>query len=128
MNMQPAWSPDGRRLMFTSNRAGTYDLYLKDTSGAGQDEAFFAKPGTPKYSTDWSRDSRFLLYVDTDPRTKWDLWTVPVSGDRKAVPFLQTEVNEAQGQFSPDVNWVAYASDESGRYEIYVRPLPPGPA
>jgi Tol biopolymer transport system component len=128
INMQPVWSPDGRRLMFTSNRAGPYDLYLKDTSGAGQDEAFFQKPGTPKYVTDWSRDGRFLLYVDTDPRTKWDLWTVPVSGDRKAVPFLQTEFNEAQGQFSPDVNWIAYASDESGRYEIYVRPFPPGPA
>jgi hypothetical protein len=67
------------------------------------------------------------MYVDTDVKNKWDLWTAPADGEGKPAIFLQTEFNECQGQFSPDGKCVAYSSDESGRYEISVRPFPPGP-
>ena len=80
--------------------------------------------GVSKFAYDWSHDGRFLLYGITDPKTKTDLWVLPLTGDRKPMPLLQTEFNETQGQFSPDGKWIAYSSDESGRFEIYVQSFP----
>ncbi|PYU18189.1 MAG: hypothetical protein DMG32_26500 [Acidobacteria bacterium] len=77
-----------------------------------------------KYPASWSPDGRFILYVSTGTTTGNDLFVLPLSGDRKPVPFLQTRFNEASGQFSPDGRWVAYQSDESGKYEVYVAPFP----
>jgi dipeptidyl aminopeptidase/acylaminoacyl peptidase len=74
--------------------------------------------------SDWSNDRRFLLFRSRDPQTGWDLWILPLSGDRKAFPFLQTQFDEREGQFSPDGKWIAYQSNESGQFEIYVRPFP----
>ena len=77
---------------------------------------------------DWSPDGRFLLYRGSFPKHKFDLWLLPMAGDRKPVPFLQTPYNENLGQFSPDSNWMAYQADETGRYEIYVQHVPPNGA
>jgi Tol biopolymer transport system component len=66
------------------------------------------------------------MYYAIDPKSKADLWVLPLSGDRKPFPFLRTEFNEQYGRFSPDGRWVAYSSDESGRDEIYVRSFSPG--
>jgi len=125
-DFRPVWSPDGSRIAFSSSRDGPYNLYQKASSGAGEDEPLL-KSGQSKFAWDWSADGRFLLYSSNDPKTRDDLWFLPVSGDRKPAPFLQTPFNEYQGQFSPDGRWVAYVSDESGRAEVYVRPFPPGP-
>jgi hypothetical protein len=102
---------------------------MKDASGAGNDEILL-KSTQRKFPSDWSADGRFLLYAGLGDQASFDLWILPEpgsSGDRKPVPFLETPFNETQGQFSPDGHWVAYASDESGRYEVYVRPFPAGP-
>jgi dipeptidyl aminopeptidase/acylaminoacyl peptidase len=72
----------------------------------------------------WSRDGFLLYTTGYDPTTQYDLWVLPVDGDRTAAPFLQTRFNEYQGQFSPDGRWVAYVSNESGRPEVYVQPFP----
>ena len=69
-------------------------------------------------------DGRFLLIRSIDPQTGYDLWILPVSGDKKAFPFLKTPFQEQNGQFSPDGKWIAYQSNESGRFEIYVQPFP----
>jgi Tol biopolymer transport system component len=69
--------------------------------------------------TDWSRDGRFLLYGSFDK--DWDLWILPLEGDRKPFAFLATNFREEFGTFSPDSRWIAYTSNESGRDEIYVR-------
>ncbi len=120
------WSPDSNWLTFMASRAGVTGLYQKPSNGAGQDELLLS--ATDAEPTDRSQDGRFLLYQRNDPKTKWDLWVLPLFGDRKAKPFLQSEFDESQGQFSPDGRWVAYASDESGRPEVYVQPFPgPGP-
>ena len=76
---------------------------------------------------DWSRDGRSLLYGEIDPKTKFDLWVLAMdgaSGPRKPVPLLRTAFDERNGKFSADGRWVAYESNESGRYEIYVLPFP----
>jgi Tol biopolymer transport system component len=79
-----------------------------------------------KFPTDWSMDGRFIIYYEIDPKTRRDIWVLPVGGDRKPFPFLQTEANEIGGQLSPDGRWMAYASDESGGYEVYVQSFPSG--
>ena len=122
-NRAPVWSPDGRRLIYTSIREGTSNLYLRDASGTGKDERLLP-PGGARFATDWSKDARSLVWEETGKG--FDLWTMSVDGERKPVPFANSEFNETQGQFSPDGRWLAYASDESGRYEVYVRPFPAG--
>jgi eukaryotic-like serine/threonine-protein kinase len=119
-NIFPVWSPDGSKIIFASDREGVWNLYQKLVSGV-KDEELLLKSNNPKYPSSWSGDGRFLLYAEVDPKTKSDLKIMPLEGDRKPVPFLQTEFNESYGRFSPDMHWIAYQSDESGGNEIYVR-------
>jgi Tol biopolymer transport system component len=119
----PVWSPDGSRVAFASNRGVSTDLYHKISSGAGNDELLL-KSSDAKVPCDWSPDGRLLLYGELSSKTRSDLWVLPFSGDRKPISFLQTEFNEEDGAFSPDGKWIAYASDESGRYEVYVQTFP----
>jgi Tol biopolymer transport system component len=117
------WSPNGERIVWSSNRSGAYDLYQKPASGAGKDEPLL-KSTTAKWPDDWSLDGKFILYENVDPKTKYDLWVLPMFGDRKPLACLQTEFNETHARFSPDGRWVAYVSDESGRAEVYVQSFP----
>ena len=120
----PIWSPDGQRVLYPSNRKGFFDLYLKAATGAGQEE-LLVKLGTPTgWATDWSKDERFILYQVPGSKTGQDLWISPQFGDKKPFPYLHTQFNEQAGAFSPDVKWIAYESNESGRSEIYVQSFP----
>jgi eukaryotic-like serine/threonine-protein kinase len=122
-DQRPVWSADGSRVAFDSIRKGVINLYWKLSSGAGADELLL-ETDQNKSANDWSFDGRFLLFRSTDPRTGIDLWVLPVFGDKKPFPFLKTSFDERNGQFSPDGKWIAYQSDESGRFEIYVQPFP----
>ena len=77
-----------------------------------------------KVPSNWSANGQFILYNSTDPQTITDLWVLPLEGDRKPWVFLKTGFIERDGQFSPDGRWVAYGSNESGKFEVYVRPFP----
>ena len=122
----PIWSPDSNQIIFASRRKGVRDLYKKPVRGAGSEELLLATPET-KDPVDWSPDGRFFLYGTVDPKTGNDIWALPINGaDRKPFPVAQTNFNEHSGQFSPDGKWIAYQSNESGRFEIYVQ-LFPGP-
>ncbi|MBS1828868.1 MAG: serine/threonine-protein kinase [Acidobacteria bacterium] len=122
LNGEPVWAPDGRRLVFTSNRGGTSDLFLKDTSGSAQEERLLkTPPAGSRLPSDWARGGRTIVY-----REQGDLWVVNVDGERKPSPIYKTPFNESQAKFSPDGRWLAYSSDESGRLEVYVRPFPAG--
>ena len=128
-NQAPVWSPQGDRIAFSSNRSGgVHNLYQKAASATGQDDLLLAD-GNGKVVSQWSRDGRFIVYSEFDPKTKWDIWVLPIESgaERKPVsgtPFLRSEFNEVSGQLSPDSHWMAYTSDESGQREVHVRPFP----
>jgi Tol biopolymer transport system component len=116
----PIWSPDGTRIGFTSDRDGPYNLYQKASNGAGAEEPLFKSPGV-KYFTDWSADGLFILFDILDPRTNYDVWILPLTGEQRPSAIAASPFNDTSGRFSPIGNWIAYASDESGRSEVYVR-------
>src|SRR5207249_1138098 len=119
----PVWSPDGSRIVFASNRDGVANMYQRLSNGTGNDEVLL-KSTDPTGPYDWSPDGRFILFGELSPKTNGDLWLLPLFGDQKPAPFIQTEFTETQGRFSPDGRWVAYASNESGPYQVYVQSFP----
>jgi serine/threonine protein kinase/Tol biopolymer transport system component len=123
----PIWSPDGNRIVYSSDATGAFDLYQKLANGA-KDEELLLKSSEAKRPTSLSRDGRFLLYSSVGPKATNALWVLPLEGDKKPFVFLGAEFNQTDGHFSPDGHWVAYRSDESGRFEIYVRRFTPDSA
>lgn len=119
------WSPDGGRILFMKKGGTGFDLFQKASSGAGA-EQLLLEDGFNKYPMSFSSDGRFVMYgtVPGSPTTGNDLWVLPLFGDRKPFPYLQTRFGEFYGLFSPDGRWVAYASTESGRGEVYVAAFP----
>jgi serine/threonine protein kinase len=119
----PVWSPDGSRVAYQSNRAGYTDLYQKSVNSTAGEELLLGSVGS-KLPYDWSSDGRFLVYRDIDEKTSWDLWILPMDGHSKPWPLVRTEFDERDAEFSKDGKWIAYQSNESNRFEIYVQPFP----
>jgi Tol biopolymer transport system component len=115
------WSPDSARMVFSSNRKGSSDFYQKPANGSGGEEVLLQSAET-KLPNSWSPDGKLILYWSR--QNNGDLMVLPLFGDRKPFAFLSTPFDERQGVFSPDGRWVAYQSNESGRFEIYVRTFP----
>lgn len=131
-NERPVWSPDGSQVVFGSTRGGAGgnpDLYQKASNGVGQDQPLLQSPDG-KYPFDWSRDGRFLIFVNNSQKTNLDVFALPMSGtgDRKPIRLVQGPFRDWMGQLSPDQRWLAYCSDESGRPEVYVQPFAPADA
>jgi Tol biopolymer transport system component len=118
-----AWSPDGHRIVFSSNRLGGLALFMTRSDGSGTAEPVLPDEKSWVYIADWSRDGRYLLY-QTERGNNDDLDVLPLDADRKPRTFVGSAAKERQGQFSPDGRWIAYTSDESGSPEVYVRHFP----
>ena len=114
------WSPDGSTIVFGSNATS---IYRKPANGAGKEELLLAG-GTNDRPSDWSRDGKFVVYESFGGATGTDLWLLPMEGDHKPLPYLQTPFNEGNAQFSPDGRWMAYSSNESGQAQVYVQAIP----
>ena len=119
----PAWTPDGQRVTFSSARGRSFNLFWRPADGSGTEERLMTSEELP-ISLSWSPDGRLLGFCQLHPTTLWDIWLLPLEGERQPHPFLQTPFNETAPTFSPDGRWLAYVSDESGRFEIYVQPFP----
>jgi eukaryotic-like serine/threonine-protein kinase len=120
----PVWSPDGKKIVFSSDRKGNATLFMKNADGTGSEEQLFESKAD-MFPTSWSRDGKYLAYVDYTPKnTKRDLWIYPIGGDKKPFPFLASEFIDDEPRFSHDGKWIVYNSGESGQSEDYVRPFP----
>lgn len=125
------WSPDGRRIAFSSNSRGQFDLYVKALDGAGGEHLLYASP-TAKWAKSWSPDGRYLAYVDVHPsgvtrtgNVASDLWVLAFSDPGKPTPYLTSDTFEDTNVFSPVGSWMAYvADDETGRWNLFVSSFP----
>jgi len=137
-NQFPSWTPDGKRIAFESNKEGPLNVFWQLADGSGGLERLTTSESA-NIPMSWSPDGQLLAFVEVDPTTGYDIWVLRL-GDRsansgqlpsvgsgqvrKAQPFLRTALNESVPRFSPDGRWLAYISDESGRWEVYVLPYP----
>ena len=118
----PVWSPDGHRVAFASNRHGATDLYEHSADGTGIDSLVLRSDWTTSVS-DWSADGQSLVFTREGERQR-DLWRLTLGdGSGKPQQITDTPWNELQAQFSPDGGWVAFTSDQSGTWEVFVRQL-----
>ena len=121
----PVWTPDGRRLIFSSNRAGLNNLYWKSADGSGPEERLTESPNF-QLPGSVSRDGKWLAFYEESASSSFDIWILPLQGERKPKPFVQTPYWEGEPSFSPDGRWLAYVSMETGQAEVYVQPFPEG--
>ena len=132
MTASVLWSPDGSRLVFRSNRNGLIEFYERSAAGGGSDKLLlsadtYASARLPSFNlvpTDWSPDGRYIIFSAPAPESGNDLWLLPVSDARKTTKFVASPAEEMHGNFSPDGRLVAYTSNESGRFEVYVETVP----
>lgn len=122
-SQNPVWSSDGARVTFSSARSGPPSLFQKFWRDDTPDEQVL-KTLTSSAPTDWSPDGHTLAYQMLDPTTQLDLWLLPNAAPRTPIPFLRGPANETDGRISPDGQWIAYVSDESGRQEVYLTSFP----
>jgi Tol biopolymer transport system component len=123
-NSSPIWSPDGARIAFSSRRNNKWGIYAKPADGTGAEELIIETDARTSPMS-WTPDGKQLVYFHA--AGNGDVWAVPVAGDRKPIPILQTQFSEVFPHLSPDGKWLAYMSNETGRSEIYVKPFPDGP-
>jgi len=114
----PVWSPDGEKIVFQSDRAGVYDLWIRPSSGGGEEQVLYASPFPWKQAYSWAGDT--LAF-----ETNFDIWLLhPDRPGEKPVQLLGSPASESSPTISPDARWLAYSSNESGRQQIYVVSLP----
>jgi serine/threonine protein kinase/Tol biopolymer transport system component len=116
------WSDDGTRIAYAGGNLGD-TLYVKASSGTTDEIELLKQAGTRHFVTSWSRDGRFLLYhTENSPKTGYDVWVLPLEGERKPVLLLGDSFNEWAARFSPDGRWIVYASTEAAG-DLFVRPF-----
>ena len=126
----PVWTPDGQKITYSSLEKGVANLYWKRADGAGEAQRLTESKNTQRpYS--WRADGKFLAFTQTNPDTGSDIMMLPFEGDEKSGRkpgeprvFLNSPYDETSPTFSPDGRWLAYASNESGNFQVYVRPFP----
>src|SRR5262249_5072680 len=121
-----AWTPDGRRLVFDWYRTGQSNIYWQPVDQSSPMERLTQSNYT-QWPGSWSPDGEILAFVEDHSETGWDIELLNVR-DRRVKPFLNSQFRESGPVISSDGRWMAYSSDESGRFEVYVQPFPGGGA
>ncbi len=124
----PLWSPDGQSLIFGCGPSGRFNICRKAADGTGNAEKLLATPDGQEVPYSLSPDGRYVAFMKASPNTKasWDIWALPLFGDRKPFPVVATAFTDAAPAISPDGRWIAYNNNESGRMEVYLQPFPSG--
>ncbi len=122
LNTNPLWSRDGSRLIFSSNRKGEIGVYEKRADGLGDTEEIFQSSQQGMYVDGLSSDGRYAACMSPFPRVS--VWALPLSGDRKPFAFVEGGFSASRGVFSPNGRYIAYSSNETGRFEVYVQTFP----
>jgi len=124
-NTFPVWSSDGTAIAFSSDRDRVPRVFRKGLSGVA-DEMPVDSDTAPMRPADWSRDGQYLVeqVLHAVPTTKGDIWVLPLRGEGKRFPYAKTAFDETEPRLSPDGKWLAYASDESKRLEVYLQTFP----
>jgi serine/threonine-protein kinase len=117
------WSPDGKYLVFSSDRNGELNLFRKRADGSGEAEQL-TDSNKPLWASSWSSDGKLLAGMVVD--NGFDIWVMSLEDGGEPEPFLATQFSEQFPVFSPNQRWIAYTSNESGRLEVYVRSYPAG--
>ena len=125
-NVQPKWTPDGKRVVFIERTGGGATPFWVAADGSSEPERMFKGDHEGGVGS-FSPKGDLVAFVRRAPGTGLDLWVQTVHRAQTEQPFLRTRFTEGGPKFSPDGRWIAYGSDESGQYEVYVRPYPPGP-
>jgi Tol biopolymer transport system component len=115
------WSRDGLRVAFASPRNGPLDIFQRRVGGEADEPLLTSSQN--KVPAAWAPDGHVLLYLRADPKTHLDVWALPVGGDRTPFPVVRSPYEDLNPQFSPDGRWIAYQSDQSGRFEVYLQPF-----
>jgi hypothetical protein len=121
----PVWSPDGRRIAFSSDRDGHNAAMVRDASGTGNEQPLYAADDAEVAVDDWSRDGQRLAIDILPASRRWDIKSLAMDGASKPVDYLVTDASEHSARFSPDGRFVVYVSNESGANEVYVQTFPP---
>jgi serine/threonine-protein kinase len=124
-NLYPAWGPGPSSLTFTSNRTGSFAMFTQDVDAARPPALFEATPAA-RLAGNWSRDGRWLVFYELNPQTSRDIWMRSADRSAQPTPLIVTKFNERSPQISPDGQWLAYLSDQSGNDQVYVTPFPTG--
>jgi Tol biopolymer transport system component len=123
VDTHPSWSPNGDHVTFVSTRNAVTSIYQKRSNGGSPEEALVSSPEL-KYNPTWSPDGQTIIYSQLNPKTNVDLYVLSLSGEKKSTSWLQTNFIEAQARFSPNGRWIAYLSNETGQFEVYVESFP----
>jgi len=117
----PLWSPDEHSVIFSSPRDGLPPNLFQRTLASTSEERRLMRSGIDSIATDWSRDGRYAVYMANELGTNWNIWTMPLFGDRTPQAVLRSQFSETDARISPNARWLAYVSDESGRWEVYAQ-------
>ncbi len=123
-DLNPVWTADGKQILFSSNRAGEYDIYQQAADGLGGADPVFQSKNQTKYLNDVTTDGRYAIFDNGGASNETALWALPLFGDHKPIPFVGGGLSASSAQFSPNGRYVAYRSTETGRNEIYIQTFP----
>ena len=120
----PVFTPDSSRILYSNDRSGQFNFYIKAANGSGPEDLVYSSPDMFKSPRTFTPDGKFLIYDQIGPNTHHDIWVLPMDGSRTPHAYRQTPFDEQNEAISPDGHWLAYTSDETGRTEVYVESFP----